>query len=67
MGNTYKIIRHVDQYLSTFVADGKMVIDRGHLLSLDDPEVQKVAEKYGDPKELLAEEWIPAVPGVNAP
>jgi hypothetical protein len=66
VGSSHKIIRHVDQYFTTFVADGKKIIDRGHLLALDDPMVQKVAEKYGDPKELLAEEWIPAIAGVNA-
>ncbi len=67
IGNTYKIIRHIDQYFTTLVADGKKIIDRGHLLALDDPTVYKVAEKYGDPKKLLAEAWIPAVSGVNAP
>ncbi|MDP2643474.1 MAG: hypothetical protein Q8P24_00900 [Desulfobacterales bacterium] len=65
--NTYKIIRHIDQYFTTLTADGKKIIDNGHMLALDDPEVHKVAEKYGDPKELLAEDWIPAVSGVNAP
>jgi hypothetical protein len=63
--NTYKIIRHVDQYFTTIIADGKKIMDMGHLLSLDDPKVHKIAEKYGDPQQLLAEEWIPAVSGVN--
>lgn len=62
----YKMIRHVDLYFSTLMADGKKVIDCGHLLALDDPAVQKVAEKYGDPAKLLTEEWIPAISGVNA-
>ena len=43
------------------------VIDKGHLMALDDPEVKKVAEKYGDPKELLKEDWVPLVPGISAP
>jgi len=63
----YKMIRHVDLYFPTVIADGKKVIDSGHLLALDDPAVHKVAEKYGDPAKLLVEEWIPAVSGVNAP
>jgi hypothetical protein len=41
------------------------VIDKGHLTALDDPEVRKVAEKYGDPDEVLREEWIPGIPGIN--
>ena len=32
---------------------------RGHLTVLDDPEVRRVAAKYGDPDELLREDWIP--------
>ncbi len=63
----YKMIRHVDLYFPTVTADGKKVIDSGHLLALDDPVVYKTAEKYGDPAKLLTEEWIPAVSGVNAP
>jgi hypothetical protein len=42
------------------------IIDRGHLTSLDDPEVIALAKKYGDPKELLKEAWIPQVPGINS-
>ncbi len=32
------------------------VIDAGHLLGLDDPQVKKVAAKYGNPEEVLFEE-----------
>lgn len=67
VGNSYKIIRHIDQYFTTFIADGKKVIDKGHLLALDDPAVYKIARKYGNPEKLLKEEWIPAVSGVNVP
>lgn len=42
------------------------VIDRGRLTTLDDLEVTKVAAKYGDPDELLKEDWIPKIPGINA-
>jgi hypothetical protein len=64
---TYKVIRHIDLYFPTIVADGRTVVDRGHLVALDDPEVQKMAARYGEPEKLLTEAWIPAVSGVNAP
>ena len=37
------------------------------MTSLDDPEVRALASRYGDPDYLLAEDWIPEVPGINAP
>ncbi|HWP60415.1 MAG TPA: hypothetical protein VNL14_21140 [Candidatus Acidoferrales bacterium] len=43
------------------------VIDRGHLTALDDPEVRKLAAKYGEPEEILKEDWIAPVPGITAP
>ncbi len=43
------------------------VIEGGRLTAMDDPEVRAVAEKSGDPNELLREDWIPQVPGINAP
>ena len=47
--------------------DGSEVklVDKGHLTALDDPGVRTVASKYGDPDELLREDWIPAIPGIN--
>jgi hypothetical protein len=61
---------HVHLLFATYeatTADGETytVIDDGHLTALDDPEVREVAAKYGDPDELLSEDWIPGVPGVN--
>lgn len=49
--------------------DGKTirVIEDGHLTALDDPEVRKLASKFGDPDELLSERWVPEIPGINAP
>ena len=64
---TYKVIRHVDTYFNTLVTDKDTVIENGHLTALDDPRVHRVASEYGDPEKLLAESWIPAVEGVNAP
>jgi hypothetical protein len=28
--------------------------------------VRKLAEKYGDPDDLLGEDWIPQIPGITA-
>jgi hypothetical protein len=54
-----KLIRHFDMAFPNLYADGKPVIVDGHLLGLDDPEVRKVAERFGDPDELLREDWVP--------
>lgn len=43
------------------------LIDKGRLTALDDPEVRKLASKYGNPDDLLGEDWIPAMPGINYP
>jgi hypothetical protein len=37
------------------------------MTSLDNPEVRALASRYGDPNELLAEDWRPEIPGINAP
>lgn len=42
------------------------IIDRGRLVAMDDPEVRELASKFGDPDELLRENWIPSVPGITA-
>jgi hypothetical protein len=57
---TYRIkLRNADKWLN--------VIDKGRMTSLDDPEVRALASRYGDPDYLLTEDWIPEVPGINAP
>ena len=43
------------------------LLDKGRMTSLDDPEVRALASRYGDPDYLLTEDWIPEVPGINAP
>jgi hypothetical protein len=63
---------HVHTYFNTIVIetqDGKTVkvADKGRITFLDDPEVVKAAAKFGDPKVLLREAWVPAVPGINIP
>ena len=57
--------RDTEIYFATYLADGKSIVDKGHLTALDDPEVRRVASKYGDPDELLREDWVPAIKGVN--
>jgi 2,5-dihydroxypyridine 5,6-dioxygenase len=37
----------------TLYADGEILINDGRLTALDDPEVRKIAAKYGDPDKLL--------------
>jgi hypothetical protein len=43
------------------------VVDRGRSTSLDSPEVRALASRYGDPNVILAADFVPAIPGVNAP
>ena len=57
---TYKVrLRNADKWVT--------LLDKGRMTSLDDPEVRALASRYGDPDYLLAEDWIPEVPGINAP
>ena len=59
---------HLHLYFPTYMADNEPVIEDGRLLALDDPEIRKLAQKYGkhhDPMLWLEESWIPAVPGIN--
>jgi hypothetical protein len=55
----HKIIRHFDMMFTTVIADGRPVIENGHLVALDAPEARRVAERYGDPADLLREDWVP--------
>ncbi|WP_231507755.1 hypothetical protein [Bacillus sp. UNC41MFS5] len=61
---------HVHLYFPTVTCEmiggeTETIIQDGHLMGLDDPEIRKIAAKYGDPDLLLAESWNPAVPGLN--
>ena len=61
---------HVHLYFATVTIetrDGRTLtmIDKGRLTALDDPEVRQLAAKYGDPDEMLREDWIPGIPGIN--
>ena len=52
---------HLDFYMinPTVYIDNEVLIDNGHHQVLEDPEVIRCAEKYGDPKELLT---LPPLP-----
>jgi len=52
---------HNDVFLAfpTVYVNGKKIVDLGHFLLLDDPEIRKIAAKYGNPDELLREEFVP--------
>jgi len=57
---TYKVrLRNANKWVN--------LLDKGHMTSLDNPEVRALASRYGDPNYLLTEDWIPEVPGINAP
>lgn len=61
---------HVHLYFATVTAElpggaREVVVEDGHLKALDAPEVREIAARYGDPDVLLAEDWIPAIPGIN--
>ena len=43
------------------------IVDKGHMTALDDLEVRALASRYGDPDEILREDWIPDIPGINVP
>lgn len=60
---------HLHLYFPTYIAerdgDNEPVIENGRLLGLDDPQIRKIAEKYGDADLWLDESWNPAIPGLN--
>ena len=63
---------HIHLLLPTLVVtatDGTehAVIEKGRLTALNDPQVRKLAAKYGDPDDLLKEDWIPEIPGITCP
>lgn len=43
------------------------LIKKGRLVALDDPQVIALASQYGEPKDILSEDWIPTIPGINYP
>ena len=43
------------------------VIESGRLSAYDDPEVRDLAAQFGDPDQLLHDDWVPEIPGVTVP
>jgi hypothetical protein len=41
------------------------VIEGGRLSAYDDPEVRDLAATFGDPDQLLHDDWVPEIPGVT--
>lgn len=63
---------HIHLQFPTYVihtvdGDEITVIENGHLKALDDPDVIAMSERYGEPRGLLTEAWIPPVPGISMP
>ena len=64
---------HMHNYFATYAVHLRNtnrwinLVDKGHLASLDSPEVRALASRYGDPTRILSEDWVPEVPGINAP
>lgn len=57
---TYQVhLRNADRWVT--------LLEKGRLQSLDNAEVRALASRYGSPDELLAEDWRPEIPGINAP
>ncbi len=58
--STYRVhLRNADRWID--------ITDKGRLTSLDNPEVRALASRYGDPGDLLEEDWVPGVDGINLP
>jgi hypothetical protein len=68
-----KHMAHIHSYFGTYKikdrASGEWfdVIKDGRLQVLEDPAVRRVASLLADPDELLAYDWVPAIPGINHP
>ncbi len=43
------------------------LIDKGEVTALRSPEIRALASRYGEPTDVLSEDWVPHLPGINAP
>jgi hypothetical protein len=64
---------HMHNYFATYAVHLRNanrwmnLVEKGHLASLDSPEVRALASRYGDATRILSEDWVPEIPGINAP
>ncbi|MBI4446980.1 MAG: hypothetical protein HY645_13885 [Acidobacteria bacterium] len=64
---------HIHTYFNTVEVKNRntgrwtKLVDKGWITLFDDPEIRKLASLYGEPEELFAYEWVPAIPGINYP
>jgi hypothetical protein len=63
---------HVHLMAATLVVerrDGSTVpiIEGGRLSAYDDADVRDLAATFGDPDQLLHDDWVPEIPGVTVP
>jgi hypothetical protein len=57
---TYRVrLRNADRWVT--------ITDKGRMTSLDNPEVRALASRYGNPDDVLQEDWRPGMPGINYP
>ncbi len=55
---TYSVhLRNTDRWMN--------IVEDGNLTSLESPEVNALASRYGDPKAVLSVDWAPQMPGIN--
>lgn len=43
------------------------MINNGRIVALDEPEVRALASRYGDPEEILRQDYVPPLPGITIP
>jgi hypothetical protein len=62
---------HVHNFFSTFeiklrdTGTWEKIVDKGRITAMDDPAIRAKAAEFGDPDELLRDDWIPPIPGIN--
>ena len=58
--STYKVrIRRADRWVT--------LLDKGRMTSLDNAEVRALASRYGNPDQILADDWVIDIPGITSP
>jgi len=57
---TYQVrVRDLDQWIT--------LIEHGKLSALDDLYVRALASRYGNPDDVLKQDYVPPLPGINVP